>query len=147
MADMAMAGPATAKTPWHLWVVGILSLVWNASGAFVIMSAQSGSVMDMDAREVAHYAAQEPWFVAVTDVALVAAALAAVALLLRSRWAVHLYWLSIGAIVVTSVYDIAQGTALLLQDRGWLILDIVTTSLAILQLAYAIAMRRRGVLR
>lgn len=147
MSDIALGEPVARKTPWHLWLVGILSLLWNASGAYVIMSAQSGSVMDMDAREVAHYAAQEPWFVVTTDVALVAAALAAVALLMRSRWAVHLYWLSIGAIVVTSVYDIAQGTALLLQDQGWLILDFVTTSLAILQLAYAIAMRRRGVLR
>ena len=54
---------------------------------------------------------------------------------------------AIAAIVVTSVYDIAQGTALLLQDQGWLILDIVTTCLAILQLAYAIALRKRGVLR
>src|SRR3546814_11492179 len=24
----------TVKTPWHLWVVGVLSLLWNAVGAF-----------------------------------------------------------------------------------------------------------------
>src|SRR3546814_2675554 len=24
----------TDKTPWHLWVVGVLSLLWNAVGAF-----------------------------------------------------------------------------------------------------------------
>ena len=147
MADMAMAGSATAKAPWHLWVVGILSLLWNASGAYVIMSAQSGSVMDMDPHEVAYYAAQAPWFVAAVDVAVVAPALAAVALLLRSRWAVHLYGLSIAAIVVTGAYDIAQGTALLLQDQGWLILECVTVGLAIVQLVYAMAMRSRGVLR
>src|SRR5688500_16810136 len=107
MSETALAAEAPAKAPWHLWVVGILSLLWNAAGAYVIMSAQAGAVMDMDPREVAYYAAQEPWLVVATDVALVAAALAAVALLLRSRWAVHLYWLSIGAIVVTSVYDVA----------------------------------------
>ena len=22
------------KTPWHLWAVGIISLLWNAFGAF-----------------------------------------------------------------------------------------------------------------
>jgi hypothetical protein len=130
-----------------LWVVGALSLLWNAAGAWTIMSAQSGAPMDMDATEIAYYAAQAPWFVAVVDVALVAATLAAVALLLRSRWAVHLYGLSIGAIVVTGVYDIAAGTALLLEDRGWLILESVTTGLAILQLLYAAAMRNRGLLR
>ena len=48
------------KAPWHLWVVGLLSLLWNASGAYTIMSAQSGAAMDMDASEIAYYAAQPP---------------------------------------------------------------------------------------
>ena len=147
MTDIAMASEAPTKAPWHLWVVGILSLLWNASGAWVFVSAQAGNPMDMDATEIAYYAAQAPWFVAVTDVAFAAAILAAIALLLRSRWAVLLYGLSIAAILVTSAYDIAQGTALLLEDQGWLILSCVTTCLAIIQLAYAIAMRKRGVLR
>ena len=147
MSEIAMDGAAATRTPWHLWVVGILSLAWNASGAWVFVQAQSGAAMDMDATEIAYYAAQEPWFVAVTDVAFGAAILAALALLLRSRWAVTLYALSVAAIVVTSAYDIVQGTALLLHDQGWLILSCVTTGLAVLQWAYAFAMRKRGVLR
>ena len=147
MTGIAMAAEAPARAPWHLWVVGALSLLWNASGAWVFVQAQSGAAMDMDATEIAYYAAQAMWFVTVTDVAFAAAILAAIALLLRSRWAVHLYGLSIAAIVVTSAYDIAQGTALLLQDQGWLILSCVTTCLAILQLVYAMVMRKRGVLR
>ncbi len=139
--------PAPARAPWHLWLVGILSLLWNASGAWTIISAQSGAPMDMDANEIAYYAAQAPWFVALTNVVLVSAILAAIALLLRSRWAVHLYALSIAGIAVTAAYDIAQGTALLLHDQGWLILECVTAGLAIVQLAYAMAMRKRGVLR
>ena len=147
MSEIAIDGAAPTRTPWHVWMVGILSLLWNASGGWVFVQAQSGAPMDMDATEIAYYAAQEAWFVVVTDVAFGAAILAAVALLLRSRWAVHLYGLSLAAIVVTSAYDIAQGTALLLKDQGWLILDIVTTGLAILQLCYAVAMRTRRVLR
>jgi len=147
MSEIAMDDAAPSKAPWHLWVVGILSLMWNVGGAWTFIQAQSGAPMDMDATEIAYFAAQAPWFVALVDVAVVAPLLAAVALLLRSRWAVHLYGLSIAAIVITSVYDIAQGTALLLNDQGWLILDVVTTSLAIVQLIYAMAMRRRGVLR
>jgi len=146
MSDLAI-DEAKPKAPWHVWVVGTLALLWNAAGAWTIMSAQSGAVMDMDPPEVAYYAAQAPWFVAAVDVALVAAILAALALLLRSRRAVHFYWLSIAAIVITGAYDIAQGTALLLQDQGWLVLECVTTGLAIVQLIYAIAMRKRGVLR
>jgi len=147
MADIVRDGTAPARTPWHLWLIGLLSLLWNAAGAWTIMQAQSGAPMDMDPHEIAYYAAQAPWFVAVVDVALIGAVLAALALLLRSRWAVHLYALSIAAIVVTAAYDIAQGTALLLDDQGWLILECVTVGLAILQLWYAAAMRGYGLLR
>ncbi len=145
MSNVAFGQPA--KAPWHLWVVGVLSLLWNAGGAWTFIQAQSGAPMDMDAHEIAYFATQETWFVAVTDVAVIAPLLGAIALLLRSRWAVHLYALSIAAIVVTTVWDVSQGTALLLNDQGWLILNCVTGALAILQLAYAALMRKRGVLR
>jgi hypothetical protein len=147
MTEAAIEQPITGKAPWHLWVVGILSLLWNAGGTWTYVQAQSGAPMDMDAAEIAYFAAQAPWFVAVTDVAVMAPLIGALALLLRSRWAVHLYALSIAAIVVTSVWDISQGTALMLNDRGWLILNCVTFCLAIAQLAYAMAMKGRGVLR
>ena len=147
MAESAIEQPAPGKAPWHLWVVGILSVVWNAGGAWTFIQAQSGNPMDMDATEIAYFAAQEPWFVAVTDVAVVAPLLAAMVLLLRNRWAVHLYALSVAAIVITTTYDLAAGTSLMLNDQGWLILDCITFSLAILQLVYAWAMRKRGVLR
>ncbi|MFT5774635.1 hypothetical protein [Hyphomonas sp.] len=26
--------PARAGTPWHLWVMGVLSLLWNSFGCF-----------------------------------------------------------------------------------------------------------------
>ena len=147
MSDVAIEQPGPRATPWHLWLVGILSLVWNAAGAWTIMSAQSGAPMNMDATEIAYYAAQPAWLAGLTDMALISAVLAAIALLLRSRWAVHLYGLSIAAIVVAGTSDMARGTALLLQDQGWLILQLVTLGLAIAQLFYALAMRKRGVLR
>lgn len=147
MSDESTNGAAAPKTPWHAWLVGVLSLLWNASGAWVFVQAQSGAAMDMDAREIAYYAAQPEWFVALTDVAFAAAIFAAIALLMRHRWAVPLYGLSLAAIVVTSAVEIAQGTALLLQGRDWLILSCVTTGLAVLQLLYAIRMKKRGVLR
>jgi hypothetical protein len=29
------------RTPWHLWVVGAVSLLWNAMGAFDYLMTQS----------------------------------------------------------------------------------------------------------
>jgi hypothetical protein len=147
MANVAIDQPAPHKLPWHLWLVGILSLLWNASGAWVFVQAQTGNPMDMDAAEIAYYAEQPVWAVVLTDLAFAGAILGAVALLLRSRWAPPLYLLSIGAIVFSTVGDIVRGSALLLQDQGWLTLSLVTAGLALLQWLYARRMSKRGVLR
>jgi hypothetical protein len=146
MPELTM-GETPKKAPWHLWVVGVLSLLWNASGAWVFVQAQTGAAMDMDAAEIAYYAEQPIWMVALTDIAFAAAILAAIALLLRSRWAVGLYALSLAAIIVSSALDIGMGTAPLLQGQDWLILSLVTTGLAVLQWLYARTSGKRGVLR
>lgn len=146
MSELTM-GETPKKTPWHLWVVGALSLLWNASGAWVFVQAQTGAAMDMDAAEIAYYAEQPLWVAALTNLAFAGAILGALALLLRRRWAPLLYLLSIAAILASAAGDIARGTALLLYNQQWLVLAGVTTGLAIAQWAYAARCRRRGVLR
>ena len=134
------------KTPWHLWAVGALTLLWNGSGAYTIMMAQAGKLADLSADEAAYYAAQPLWFAVSTDIALVAAVAAAVALVLRSRTAVWLFALSLIVVLLNNTYDLAAGTSRTLVDRGALIVTGIIVVLAFLQLAYALAMKRRGVL-
>jgi hypothetical protein len=146
MPESALSA-AVPRTPWHLWLAGALSLLWNASGAWVAVQAQTGAAMDMDAAEIAYYAEQPLWVVTLTDLAFVAAILGALALLLRSRWATPLYLLSIAAIIASAVGDIARGSALLLQQADWLTLALITTGLAIMQWLYALWIGKRGALR
>lgn len=147
MSDIMVDGMASSKTPWHLWVAGVLSLLWNASGDWVFVQAQAGAAMDMDAAEIAYYAEQPLWVVALTDLAFATAILGALALLLRHRWAPPLYLLSIAAIVASAVGDVARGSALMLQQVEWLTLALVTTGLAVVQWLYARWISKRGVLR
>ena len=135
------------KTPWLLWIVGNLALLWNGTGAYTIMMAQAGRLADVGPEEAAYYADQPLWLVIWTDVALFAGIAAAVALLLRSRTAVWLFGLALVLIVLGDIYDIAAGTSLVLVARNWLVLTLVIVALAILQFLYAWAMRRRMVLR
>lgn len=146
MTDTA-SGAVRTRAPWHLWVAAILSLLWNGSGAYTIMMAQAGRLPDLSADEAAYYAAQPLWFVAVTDIALVSPLLAALSLLLRSRFAVWLFAVSLAAILVTNVYDLAAGSSRALAGAGALAVTALIAVLAVLQLLYAWAMRRRGVLR
>jgi hypothetical protein len=141
-----MNAPATRSTPWHLWVVAILTLLWNGSGAVTILMAQMGWALDMDAHEVAFYANQPIWLVLATCVATVAPVAAAVALLLRSRSAVWLFGLALAALVFNNVYDVAAGTSLALVDEGWRNLTIALVIIAAAQFAYVRTMRTRGVI-
>jgi hypothetical protein len=147
MNDQSTNGARSGKSPWHLWVVGILTLLWNGSGAYAILMAQAGRLSDVDAQEAAYYSAQPTWFFIATDVALFLPLAAAVVLLLRGRHAVWLFALSAIAIVLNSAYDVPAGTSLVLADRGWLILTAVITAIAVLQFAYTCTMRNRGVLQ
>ena len=142
-----MDAASSRSTPWHLWVVAVLTLFWNGSGAVTIAMAQMGNPLDMDPNEVAYYANQPLWLVLATDLALVLPIAAGVALLLRSRSAAWLFALALAALVVTNAYDVAAGTSLALVDQGWRTLEIVLVAIALLQFAYARTMKKRGVLR
>ena len=146
MTDVAIDA-GSPKAPWHLWPVGVLALLWNAAGAYTIMTAQAGRLAGVAPDEAAYYAAQPTWFVVVTDVALIAAIAAAAALLLRSRLTFPLFGISLAAIAVTAAYDLAAGTSRMYANQAALIVTIVIWLLAALQLLYAVAIRKRGALR
>jgi len=138
---------STRKMPWHIWVVGILTLLWNGSGTYTIMMAQAGRLANISSDEAAYYAAQPSWFVVATDIALVAAVAAGVALLLRRRAAVWLFALSLGGIIVTNAYDLVAGASRTVVSQGALVVTLIIAVIAVLQLLYSWTMRRRAVLK
>jgi hypothetical protein len=68
---MSTGSRSLVATPWHVWAVAILTLLWNGSGAATIAMAQMGRRLDMDPDEIAYYAHQPWWFVLTTDLATV----------------------------------------------------------------------------
>jgi hypothetical protein len=145
-ASPTVAVPSS-QTPWHLWVVAILTLLWNGSGAVTIMLAQAGRLPGIRADEAAYYAAQPLWLVILTDIATLAPVAAGIALLLRSQAAVWLFALSLVLIVVNNAYELVAGTSRALVNQGALIVTAIIVMIAVLQLVYSNAMKKRGVLR
>lgn len=135
------------RSPWHLWAVAVLTLLWNGSGAVTILLAQMGRLPGISADEAAYYALQPLWFVISTDVATFAPIAAAVALLVRNQLAVWLFALSLALILINNVYELIAGTSRALVNQGALIVTIVIVVIAILQVFYSNAMKKRGVLR
>jgi hypothetical protein len=137
---------AKRKAPWHLWVVAVLTLLWNASGAYTILMARAGQLAGLSADEAAYYAAQPFWFVLVVDVALFSPIAGAIALLLRHRSAVWLFGLSLAAVLISDIYDFAAGTSRALANDAAMIVTGLIALIAILQLLYARAMKKRQVI-
>ena len=133
--------------PWHLWTVAILTLLWNGSGAVTILLAQAGKLTGISADEAAYYAAQPFWLVLSTNIATLAPVAAGIALLLRNQVAVWLFGVSLTLILANNVYELATGVSRSLANQGALIVTCIIVVIAILQLVYANAMKKRGILR
>lgn len=146
MLDEPPRRPGPAKPPLHLWPVGILSLLWNAWGAFLALAAQTGSLPHLRDEERAYFAAQDTWLVIVADMGLAAGLAGALALLLQHRSAVWLFLAAFLIIALANLYDLAAGTSPMIRFPQTIPVTLFVLVLMGLQVIYARAMRRRGVL-
>lgn len=98
----------TVKTPWHLWVVGVVSLLWNAVGAFdyTMTKMQNAEYLAAFTPE------QQAWFAGFPLWANVGWALGvwgsllgSVLLLGRSRHAVSAFLISLIGLAISCVYQ------------------------------------------
>ena len=137
-----------SKTPVHLWIVGILALLWNAVGCFDYFATQTKleSYMSQFTPEQLEYFYGFPaWADAAWAVAVWGSLLAAVGLLLRKAWAVWLFGLAILGMVVTAVYNFALSDGSAIMGREAVIFTGVIWLIALFLYFYARAMARRRV--
>lgn len=134
------------KAPVHLWVVGLLLVLWNGWGVALAIAAQTASLPVADPDIAAYFAAQPSWLVLVADIGPLAGIAGSVALLLQSRWAPLLFVAHLGVITLTNLYEVALGTSLLLTSTGSRAATLVLAVLILGEIAYARTMARRGVL-
>ena len=143
-----------AATPWHLWLVGLLSLAWNGYGAFDFIQTTTRGEAYMrasgfDDAMVAYYEAMPNWMYVPWILGVWGAVIGSVLLLLRRRWAVHAFGLSLLGALVSLIYgkliDPPPPAPPELAAMSWM--PIVILLIAVLLFGYAFNMRKRGVLR
>ena len=140
------------RTPWHLWVVGVLSLFWNAVGAsdYVFTSLRADwwlEAMQYPEAGIAYLDAFPAWAHAGWALGTLGAFIGSILLIARSRYAVWAFVLSLLGIAVTTIYEAqAEMPAELAEIQpAWF--PIMLWSIATFLLIYAISMRSKGVLR
>lgn len=97
------------KTPWHLWLVGVIALLFNSIGVFdFVMSMAQGATYQASAGmtpdQIAHYQQMPGWMTAVWAVGVFGAFGASILLLLRRRQALPVFIVSLAAFLVSLLY-------------------------------------------
>jgi hypothetical protein len=148
MSENSNAGQTTPK---HLWVVGILALLWNAMGCFDYFMSQTrneGYMSNFTAEQLEYFYGFPAWAVGTWAIAVWGGLLGAILLLLRKKLATRVFLVSLIAMVITNVYsyvlsngmDFVSGNAF---AAGFALAIFV---FGLLSYLYARAMEQRGVL-
>ncbi len=141
------------KIPIHLWIVGVVSLLWNAGGGFDYWMSQTENPAYFEAMppEGITFLANAPvWFDAAWAVGVWFSILGSLLLLLKSRWAGSAFGLSLIGLIVSSVYTYVLspdgGSALAVGGMAAIIFSIAIPLILLALLFYSRAMTARGVL-
>lgn len=148
---------ATTKTPWHLWVVGFVSLLWNSFGAndftqshlrnrdyLAAMSEGMGVTAD---QMIAYIDSFPMWATVLWAMGVWGALIGSVLLLLRMRYAVSAFAVSLLGLAGSTLYQLVTPQPDWTQNSTGMMMQLLIWTIAIVLLLYAWRMRQRGVLR
>jgi len=139
------------KTPIHLWIVGVVTALWNAMGAmdYVMVELKNKDYMSEFTQAQVDFVTNYPvWIVAAWAIAVWGGLAGSVLLLMRKRLATKVFLVSWGAMVITTFYNYALSNGMeVFGSTGHLIFSSVIFLVALGLVFYARSMERRGVLR
>jgi hypothetical protein len=140
------------KTPWHLWLVGLFAVLFNAIGVFDfsmsrLRGAEYMASAGMTPQQIALYLGMPGVMTIVWAIGVYAAFAASLLLLLRRSSAFAVFAISLAAFVVNMayLYAVADGGVVLGQQMA--VTSVVIAALLAFFAWYSRAMAARGVLR
>lgn len=140
-----------SKTPWHLWVIGIGSFLWNAVGAFDFLMTQTRNEAYLAAftpEQLEYFYGFPGWVVVTWGIATWGSVLGSVLLLTRKWIACPIFAVAFLAMLLTTLHNFVFADGLkIMGGTGPLVFSGVIFVVALLLVLYAQSMRRRRVLR
>lgn len=139
-------------TPWHLWLVGVMSLLWNGFGAFdftmtITRGAEYLRSMGSDEAMIRWFETVPSWLYVLWGLGVWGGVIAAVFLLLRRRRAVTAYGLSLlGAVGSTLSQKLGLVGSVPDVEGPLSSMPFIIIGLALVQLFYAAHLAKRSVL-
>ena len=143
------AGAAT-RTPRHLWVVGVVTLLWNCVGALDYVMTQTKNEAYMKGftpAQLDYFYGFPAWVVGAWAIAVWGGVAGSILLLLRKSVALPVLIVSFVAMCVTTIYNFGLSNGIeVMGGPGALIFSAVIFVVAFALVLYARAMKNRGVL-
>ena len=157
MSDDGADAPQTTSAPWHFWLAGIVSLLWNAFGGydytmtqlrdpayFASMAGQTGmSPAEMNA----FFDAFPAWASALWAIGVWGSVAGSILLLMRSRHAVTAFIVSLVGAALSFAYQATLDLPPQMDSLMYKLMPLVILGAIVLQWWYARRMRAAGVLR
>jgi hypothetical protein len=149
---MTTADAQSGSTPWHLWVVGALALLWNGFGGYDYWMSQTvGDAyfhsMGMGAAQIAAFKSMPIWMVCVWAIGVWGAVLASLFLLARRAWAYPTFVVSLAAFVLSVFYWFILSGKPEMRSQMTMVMDALIGGSLVVFALYSRAMAKRGVLR
>lgn len=151
MVDI-MRDTRVLKTPWHLWVMGGVALLWNSIGAYDYVMTMYGGMdhlrqAGMTDAFVAEFQRMPVWMSVAWPLAVWSAVAGSVLILARSRWAFTAFSVSLVAYLANLAHNYGMSElGALGGTAGQIIAATILVSLIVLAW-YSRMMAKRGVLR
>jgi hypothetical protein len=139
---------ALGRRPMHLWVIGIASLLWNTMGIVDFTATNlkvEGYIKQLTPEMLAYVAAIPAWAIVGWGLGTWGAFLGSVGLLLRKKWSVWVFALSLAGLALSTLYTFGLSDGMGGGAGDAIFMGFIWV-IAILLLLYARAQARRGVL-
>jgi hypothetical protein len=139
----------SVKPPVHLWIVGLISLLWNSMGAFDYSATElrlEFYMAQFTQEQLDYFYGFPAWTIAAWAIAVWSSLFGSIGLLLRKRWAVWMFGLAIAGLAITTLYNL-QSNGFELMGDGAAAFTAVIWVIALLLLIYSSRMAGRKVLK
>lgn len=140
----------TTATPWHLWAVGTVALLWNCIGAFdytMTESRNAAYLAPFTAEQLAYFVGLPKWVVATWAVGVWGGVLGSLLLLLRQRRAQQVFAVSLAGMAVTFLHNYGLSDGLRIMGSGAVVFSGVICTVGVALLLYSQRMATAQVLR
>jgi hypothetical protein len=146
-----MATTVETRTPAHLWVVGVLSLLWNFFGCldYTMTNLKNAAwLAKMSPDQLAYMNSLPGWLTAFWAIGVWGGLIGSILLLMRNRYAVWAFGLSlIGAVVGIGYQLFLTKMPASMKQGGMGFMPWVIIIIAAVLYWYAMSAEKKGVLR